>query len=84
MPPDARAEVGRGQAASRPLAGWSPMINHDRAFNDYLKLLAECPSWKGHLSLCPAMAERREACTSLTEGRFFYSIIFIIHSLTQY
>lgn len=62
----------------------SPVINHKHIFNDYLKLLAACPFWKGHLSPCQAVADRREACTSLIEDGFFYSIIFIIDSLTKY
>ena len=82
--PHAWAKKERGQAPRRPLPSQSPVINHEHVFNDYLKLLAECPSWKGHLSLCQAVVDWREACTSLIEGGFLYSFIFIIDSLTQY
>lgn len=60
------------------------MICREHDFNDYLKLLAECPSWKGHLSPDQVMADGRDTCTCLIEGGFFYSIIFIIDSLLQY
>lgn len=60
------------------------MINHTHIFNDYLKPLAACPNWKGRFSLGQARADGREACASLYDGGFFYSIIFLIDSLTKY
>lgn len=68
----------------KPHASLSPVINHTHIFNDYLKLLAAGPIWKGPFSFRQAVADRREACTSFCEGGFFYSIIFLIDSLTKY
>lgn len=43
--PGARAEKGE----ARLRAALRPVTNHEHVFNNYLKLLAERPSWKGHL-----------------------------------
>lgn len=49
-------ELRRREARLRGVSpSQSPVINHEHVFNDYLKLLAECPSWKACLSLCQAV-----------------------------
>lgn len=60
------------------------MIHYKDVFDDYLKLLAGCPSWKGYLGPGPAEVDLRDSCTCLIKGGFFYSIMSVIDSLTQY
>lgn len=60
------------------------MMHYKDVFDDYLKLLAECPSWKGYLGPGPAEVGLRDSCTCFIKGGFFHSIISVIDSLTQY